>query len=133
MSGFDDHFLHTLAFANGEGLKLLIYFEKLFQVVEHDSATADCKREKRARAKEKCNIGSSNAALAPANCSLHPTNVTIYTKFHTFPGFGQNDKTFRSGLQFPEHLAEGFDSETFQVFFLFLVEHQRCKARNTLV
>lgn len=70
--------------------------------------------------KEKCNIGRSNSALAPANCSLHPTNVIIYTNFHTFPGFGQNDKAFRSGLQFPEHLAEGLTVKLFRVFFFLL-------------
>lgn len=36
MSGFDDHFLHRLAFANGEGLKLLQDFET-FQVVNTSS------------------------------------------------------------------------------------------------
>lgn len=77
--------------------------------------------------KEKCNIGRSNCALAPANCSLHPTNVIVYTNFHTFPGFGQNDKAFRSGLQFPEHLAEGLTVKLFRVFF---VEHERCQERE---
>lgn len=43
MSGFDDHFLHSLAFANEEGLKLIQDLET-FQVVKHESSAAECKR-----------------------------------------------------------------------------------------
>lgn len=83
--------------------------------------------------KEKCNIGRSNSALAPANCSLHPTNVIIYTNFHTFPGFGQNDKAFRSGSQFPEHLAEGLTVKLFSSFFFFLLNMRGVKKEKYIV
>lgn len=71
MSGFDDHFLHSPAFANGEGLKLLQDLET-FQVVNTIPSAADCKRgsaeKKGGRLGEVISHWPDKLQTAPSKC-----------------------------------------------------------------